>query len=99
MRFKTDELIEKLKEAEKIAINNGIPFFATIVKEDTGESTIYQNFLASAYYTKNKLSKDYIKKCLLVTNGFTVNEESKPKKQKDEVFEMLRKAGKRKNDK
>ena len=91
MQYQSDEIILKLKEIEKMAQSNGIPFFATIVKEDTGDNTYYESFLSSAYYTRNKLAKDNIKKCLLVSNGFDVKQDAKPQDELDEVYALMKK--------
>lgn len=77
MRYKVEELRNKLKEAEEIAKINKIPFFAAMPVENDDAETKYEYFHATPYYTGEKLTDDYISPMLLVINGFQI-QKSKP---------------------
>lgn len=64
------ELEEKLKEAEEIARQQGIPFFASFAADEDGKE--YKNFCITPLYVGKKLINDYITPLLLVVNGFPV---------------------------
>lgn len=83
-----DELEVKLKEAEELAKENNIPFFACMVTKNDEKNTEYEAFTTTPFYLGTRLAKDYISPMLLVLNGFPVL----PKiQEEDETYKSLQK--------
>lgn len=64
------EVEERLKSLLEICQIHHIPMFASVAIENSEEGTVYNNIVYSGQAHKINLKEDYIRKCILVADGF-----------------------------